>query len=678
MADSVIGSLAACASITKVSCGKDCIVAVGLCGRLRAWCRPAPHVRLSLTVGPGGTVSAAMASDAGGADEPWIVALSESSMYELANNRQSSHPYAHLSAISAAGRFVAATLEQTSVMHVYDTATWKRVQTIEPVEDEGEREEWMKRGVKSVRSTLSCLELAHGHLACGSREGVVRVWKASGGKAMLSRRHGNLRADAGPVASVVLAPTLLVAAYRQASGFTDGSDFSGEASAVGWSLSDGAMLWKVKGVPAGSPRATPVLGAVGCAERLVLLHADDADADAEWNLVRAPAAASKAAVEAARGSRLLRTLPLGGAAEGGGGASSSSSATASTTAPLEHKDLLELPRGAAAPGGGRLLSWHSDGDVLALGFAGGAVAVALQAAFVAGSPYVLASGLSASLADVGAVHVAPVAWLGVCDGKMAEDVFAATMLAADAAGCVRAWAMRLDSIVASAAAGVATGAPVPITLVALFELRLGVPSGSPPRQPSALGLIGTTIICGCADGTLHAKAAPAILLGGPNGAATAEPAAPSSAARAHTEYEWLFDTGAGPQARGKLAEKRRFFDGWARTAAYEVGLQAVLAKMAGQSGHTQPKGPLKPGAAAAAATSSGGGGGVGGQPSALRKGVRVRLSGLAARPELNGAVGELTGDLEAESGRCAVKLLAPAEHAGKGLKVKPANLTRIA
>ncbi|KOO30688.1 hypothetical protein Ctob_008064 [Chrysochromulina tobinii] len=84
-----------------------------------------------------------------------------------------------------------------------------------------------------------------------------------------------------------------------------------------------------------------------------------------------------------------------------------------------------------------------------------------------------------------------------------------------------------------------------------------------------------------------------------------------------TEYEWTFDTGAGAQARGKVNEKRRSFDGWARTAAYE---------------------------------------------------------GLVARPELNGAIGVLLGEVEVDSGRAPVKLMAPPEHAGKTLKTKRDNL----
>ena len=43
------------------------------------------------------------------------------------------------------------------------------------------REEREARGVLKLRAEHSCLAFAHGHLASGSREGHVRVWRASGG-----------------------------------------------------------------------------------------------------------------------------------------------------------------------------------------------------------------------------------------------------------------------------------------------------------------------------------------------------------------------------------------------------------------------------------------------------------------------------------------------------------------
>ncbi len=671
MSADALGTLAKSASVVKLSCGPDCVVAIGLCGRLRAWKKPAPRVRLMLTVRPG-SVGASVKVDTVGADAPWTLVLSDSSMYELANNRRTSHPYIHLSAISPAGRFVAATIETTSTLRVFDTTTWTRAQTLEPVADEGERDEWSKRGLKSVRASPSCLQLAHGHLACGTREGMIRLWRADG-KSYFTRRHGNLLADKGPVAAVVLTPEMLVAAYRQVTGFCDGNAYIGEQSTVAWSLSTGCLLWCIQG-PA-MPRAPPVLGAVCCAEQLVLLHADTLDADAEWNLVRPPAPEAGPDAAAAESSLLIRSLPLG--------ASSIAAAGGPQARRLDNTDVKSLSRAAVGAGSSRLLAWHSDGDALGLGFAAGAVTLALKGVVEGGAPYALGAARSASAADVAHVVVVPPGLLGACDGKVAEDVFAAAMLAADAAGHVRGWALRLDALAEAAA-------PAKLGLVALFELAI-----SPARQPSSLGIVGRTLVCGCADGTLHAKALPALTLSARNGAATVAMSSGSSRVEdtsaevlespsegVRTEYEWLFDTGAGAQARGRLSEKRRFFDGWARSGAYELGLQAVLAKMQGQTGNTKPSSaPAMPASATSAAAAALAAGMP--TPESTRaqagwaRGTRVRLHGLAARPELNGAIGLLLGELEAESGRAPVKLMAPPEHAGKTLKAKPANLLRL-
>ena len=55
------------------------------------------------------------------------------------------------------------------------------------------------------------------------------------------------------------------------------------------------------------------------------------------------------------------------------------------------------------------------------------------------------------------------------------------------------------------------------------------------------------------------------------------------------------------------------------------------------------------------------------------KGVRVRICGLVARPELNGCIAEVVGPL-AQGGRIPVRILLPAQFAGQGVKLKPANV----
>ena len=61
----------------------------------------------------------------------------------------------------------------------------------------------------------------------------------------------------------------------------------------------------------------------------------------------------------------------------------------------------------------------------------------------------------------------------------------------------------------------------------------------------------------------------------------------------------------------------------------------------------------------------------------LATGVKALIHGLGGRPELNGAIGVLIGEVEVESGRAPVKLMAPPEHAGKTLKTKRDNLIRL-
>ncbi len=92
MATVVIGSLTPdeCASCTQLVCGTDCVLAIGLCGRFRAW-------------------------QVDGSS--WRLALDLSSSYELANSRRSSHPYRYLSPIAADGRFTQRRAHQRSTRH---------------------------------------------------------------------------------------------------------------------------------------------------------------------------------------------------------------------------------------------------------------------------------------------------------------------------------------------------------------------------------------------------------------------------------------------------------------------------------------------------------------------------------------------------------------------------------
>ena len=56
------------------------------------------------------------------------------------------------------------------------------------------------------------------------------------------------------------------------------------------------------------------------------------------------------------------------------------------------------------------------------------------------------------------------------------------------------------------------------------------------------------------------------------------------------------------------------------------------------------------------------------------KGVRVRICGLVARPELNGCIAGVVGPLAQRGGRIPVRIPLPAQFAGQGVKLKPANV----
>ena len=125
--------------LAQLACGEDCIVAVGLCGRLRAWHRESPSAAppgdggVSLTLSPASATSVVLAlswapppaADTGG----WKLVLDENSRYELANHRFSSHAYRFLSEISADGRFAVGTTEASGQVQIWCTRTWKRLFT---------------------------------------------------------------------------------------------------------------------------------------------------------------------------------------------------------------------------------------------------------------------------------------------------------------------------------------------------------------------------------------------------------------------------------------------------------------------------------------------------------------------------------------------------------------------
>ena len=346
--------------------------------------------------------------------------------------------------------------------------------------------------------------------------------------------------------------------------------------------------------------------------------------------------------------------------------------------------------------------------MLALGFVGGDVSLLLLAAAASAVPSLTVACASAAAADVGAVRVVPrhlLAARGAAGWRGA-------MLAADAAGSVRLWGVRSGGAAAEENADAPSAPP---SLECLRAIHLGT-----TMQPTCLGISAGTLVCGCADGTVVAAALPIaaplrmvdgaaadaaisvgdidVAFGETTGGAVGDGgdggAGEGGSGRGRLSYEWCFDSGAGPQGRGTVVGCRRAFDGWAKTLAFEAGLQAVLAKM-NQSRGVQGTGSqsARGGSTEGGGKGSGGGGGGGGGGGsatahstgggaaaggvAWRPGMHATLFGLAARPELNGSVVQLLGCVDEKSGRAPVRLVAPAGVAGTAIKVKPANLKLV-
>lgn len=227
----VVGQLAA-ASVTSLVCGTNFVVATGLCGFLRAWQVPPPRVRISLQT-TGNRVSVFSLVESVG---PWTLVLSESSLYELANGRMTTHPYRYISSVATDGRFAVA-MADTHVVQVWQSCTWLYEQVLRTTEGDDLPE-------ANAHGSPSCIEFAAGVIALGSREGVIQLWEEGSGGAF-KRRLRSLAADEGPVASVMLEAEVLIAVYRQSVGLVDGFSYCGQGSVCGWSLFTGSLMWKI-------------------------------------------------------------------------------------------------------------------------------------------------------------------------------------------------------------------------------------------------------------------------------------------------------------------------------------------------------------------------------------------------------------------------------------------------
>ena len=642
-------------SVTTLRCGADCVIVAGLCGRLRAWsiggAASAPRSFLEAKADFARDVRTPSSSAS-----QWRLVLDESSEYELPHGRVGTHPYACVTEVAADGAFAFATSETAGRIHVWCSRRWKRLQLLDPADGEGEREQWLKRGVRTVRASTTCAHLAHGHLAAGTREGDVRVWRAGdGGDGGYARRGRALRADEGPVAAVVLTARAVIAAYRQAAGLVDGDDFRGEQSVVCWALDGGAPVWRLP-----QPGVSPLIAALPVAGGYALLHAAAADADAVWQHLDAtppvapvPAkAAAQAAAEAAEEAEAAAPAPAAGAARLRV-ASLVGAASAEAAAAARWAEVVLAP--TAAADGGRPMAWASDGGgAAAVGLAGGSVAV-LAAADARPTWAVHGDG-----AEIGAVLLARARADALVSGAGDGEGDDLLLVSASASGSIRVW--RHQAAAAAEGGGGGGGSLVMLheCIVAAQPTALGIVrdgSGAPTGlvvgtnvgelMPIGLPLPATaaSLEAAAARGGRETRAAMAAA------PAAAEPkAAAPKAAEPPAAYEWRFDNGTGERGCGFVAEKRGAFDGWAQTDAYEKGLQLVLRRARTATGNHNMSG--------------GGGGGNGGASAAvaaaaragLRRGMRVRIDGLTARADLNGQLGEVLGPIDPSRGRLPVRL----------------------
>ena len=602
------------AACTQLACGADCVVTIGLCGRLRAW----------RTDGTG-----------------WQLVVDESSAFELANNRTSSHPYKFLTQISADGRFAAATTAASAIVELWCTRRWTK-KKVDPADSEEDRAEWVAKGVNSIRAELSSLALDHNHLACGSREGHVRLWKGTKDNAPPIRRFGRLTADEGPVKEVVLTPTLVIGMYRASHGLVDGTYYNGNQSVVAWSLESGTVVWKnspkIPSTQGLLPCKEPVVGAMCAAERLVVIHGPSTErekSDPDWNVILGPDLPPEGGSEerAVKNGIIARSTDLSKGKE-------------------ESTGWSKLTRGQTASGAGRVLSWHMyecedqqyvfggavEGDrtveaLVALGFEGGGLCVLAQQHGMADSiesPFIVSAdgGMQrgGGTADIGAVKVLPSRLVQLphampdehtpVQGKLLGGV-----LSADASGIVRLWRVHLNSLTAEQAAAQRMGLPTPplISLTLLCVRTISLPNG---MQPTCLGLCTAAsnglplVVCGTTEGKLVALPELPLPYGltkidkepidvGDVGLDLNEEGEDGKP-KLPTTYEWSFDSGTGQAGgrgyshvprHGTLSEYqcRRAFDGWAKTYAFEIGLQSILAKMNSTKGETDLPGGVKPG-----------------------------------------------------------------------------------
>ena len=541
-------------------CGRQCVLAVGLSSRLQAWTQ----------------------NDSG----KWISALNVRNCQRLAKGRWTSHPYRCLTQIENCV-FAAASNQPDAPIAAYCTRTWTAVQELRPDAVD--------------RFTPSCLEMRGSYLACGSREGTIALWRFDAeGRRFSACWDGSAlaRADEGPIAAVAVDELsgLVIVAYRQAKGSVDGAPFEGGQRVAAWRLDSGRAAWSLRmpGDSFNSNVLTPTLGLLCRGDALWVLHANGAAADGEWPML--PTSAEANAPRPASSHIVLR-----GSCGRWVGAASDAAPAWCYAASVDDGSVLSFDvtsDGGGGNGGGgnggdgidvadgtelhgrprAVLAWSAsaDGSSLAIGFAGGGVALldALSSRLYAGHP-----DKGSAAADVGSVAI-------VAPASMRHAVRGSSLW-----GSSTSFSSSQPGVIAATAAR-----RVQLWTVDGGESLQLVLSASLPFQTSALSISESGFACGGADGRVGFWPWEALCDGAAlawsmpiDDAAVAVVDATTASSTAVTEvkddsdeticvnceYDWMFSMdGHGGGAR--VCERREAFNGWARTADYDRGLLDLL------------------------------------------------------------------------------------------------------
>ena len=206
MASTLVGTIGS--SITALRTDEKSIIIGGLCSRLRVWSRTAV-VRALIEASHGASIAA--------------VRLVPRVQWDLSLDvNLPTGPIRCISRCSQDHRFAVCGVDGPIL--IFCARSWKQLQVLQPA-----------LHMYGARWSPSSIDLGGSHLACGSREGLVQLWRSEGAPAaqfVRQWRGGGRRGDAGPVSAVIVdgSRQVIVAAYQYVAGSVDGVHFPGEAA----------------------------------------------------------------------------------------------------------------------------------------------------------------------------------------------------------------------------------------------------------------------------------------------------------------------------------------------------------------------------------------------------------------------------------------------------------------